>query len=153
MIILAFAENAIQLIPDGTLLFHLVLVLFMVAILNRTLFKPINKVLAEREAQTAGRGGEARRIRDEINENLSRYERTLREARTSAYREIETQRAEALRQREQRVSQVRDEIRDLMSQEKAEIERQAEDARRTLRQDATQAAADIGSQILQRRVG
>ena len=153
MIILAFAENAIQLIPDGTLLFHLVLVLFMVAILNRTLFKPINKVLAEREAQTAGRGGEARKIRDEINENLSRYERTLREARTSAYREIETQRAEALRNRDLKVSQVRDEIRDLMSQEKAEIERQAEDARRTLRQEAAQAAAEIGSRILQRRVG
>jgi len=152
MIILAFAENAIQLIPDGTLLSHLALVLFMVAILNRTLFKPINKVLAEREAQTAGRGGEARKTREEINENLSRYEQTLREARTSAYREIETQRAEALRKREQQVTQVREEIRNLMSKEKAEIERQVEDARRTLRQEAIQTAEDIGSQLLQRRV-
>src|SRR3982750_2461052 len=146
MIILAFAENAIQLIPDGTLLFHLVLVLFMVAILNRTLFRPINKVLAEREGQTAGRSGEARKIREQINENLSRYERTLKDARTSSYREIETQRAEALRQREQQVTHVREEVRDLMTEEKAEIERQAEAARRTLRQEATQAAADIGSQ-------
>ena len=36
--------------------------------------------------------------------------------------------------------------------EKTEIERQAEDARRTLRQEAIQTAEDIGSQLLQRRV-
>ena len=43
------AETSIQLVPDGTLLLHLLMVGVMVAVLNRTLLKPINQILAERE--------------------------------------------------------------------------------------------------------
>ena len=38
------AEASIQLVPDATLLLHLVLVVVMVFVLNRTLLKPINDV-------------------------------------------------------------------------------------------------------------
>ena len=43
------AEASIQLVPDATLLLHLVLVVVMVFVLNRTLLKPINDILSERE--------------------------------------------------------------------------------------------------------
>ena len=52
-------EASIQLVPDGTLLVHLVMVVVMVFILNRTLLKPINQILEEREKQVAGRLKEA----------------------------------------------------------------------------------------------
>ncbi len=48
------AEASIQLVPDGTLLLHLLMVAVMVFVLNRTLLKPINKILAEREKQVEG---------------------------------------------------------------------------------------------------
>ena len=38
------AEASIQLVPDGTLLLHLLMVAVMVFILNRTLLKPINQI-------------------------------------------------------------------------------------------------------------
>jgi F-type H+-transporting ATPase subunit b len=152
MIIFAFAENSIQLVPDGTLLIHLGAVVVMVFLLNRTLFRPINKVLAERDAQTSGRLSEAKKHQAELESSLARYERGLREARTSAYQFVEKERTEALKLRDQRVAQVRDEIRALVSQEKAEIERQAEEARGSLARESTQSARSIGSQILHRPV-
>jgi len=152
MTIFAFAENAIQLVPDGTLLIHLLIVVAMVFVLNRTLFRPINRVLAERDAQTSGRLSEARKHQAELESNLARYERELRAARTLAYQLIEKERIEALKLREQKIAQVRDEIRALVSQQKAEIDRQAEEARRALALESVQSAIRIGSQILHRPI-
>jgi F0F1-type ATP synthase membrane subunit b/b' len=152
MIILAFAENSIQLVPDGTILFHLFLVIVMVALLNRTLFGPINKVLADREAQTSGRTAQARQLQGKVETNLAQYERDLRAARASAYGMIESERAKALQSRETALSKVRDEIRSEVRREKTEIERQAVEARETLRAQAIESALVIGSQILRRPV-
>lgn len=152
MIILAFAENAIQLVPDGTLLIHLLMVVIMVFVLNRTLFRPINRVLAEREARTSGKLDEAKNLRVEFENGLARYERGLREARISAYHLVEKQRIEALGTREEQVTQVREEIRTWVAQEKVGIEHQAEEARRALALESIQSASQIGSQILHRPV-
>jgi F-type H+-transporting ATPase subunit b len=152
MIILALAESSIQLVPDGTLLLHLLLVVAMVAILDRTLFRPINKVLAEREAQTTGRVDEASKLQDDIEKALSQYERTLREARSSAYHFIEQERTEALKLREGEISQVREEIKSLVTHEKTEIERQVAAARAALETEALTTAVQIGSQILHRPI-
>jgi F-type H+-transporting ATPase subunit b len=152
MIIFAFAENAIQLVPDGTLLIHLLLVVAMVVILNRTLFRPINKVLAERDAQTAGSLSETKKLQTDLENSLARYERGLRDARTAAYQLIEKERIEALKQRDQKVVQVKEEIRELVSQQKSEIERQAQEARQSLALESVQHAIRIGSRILHRPI-
>ena len=152
MIILAFAENAIQLVPDGTLLLHLLLVVGMVAVLNRTLFRPINRVLEEREAQTSGRLKQAKGLQREIEDSVLSYERGLREARAAAYRLIELERTDALRRREERVTQVREEIRLWIAEERSEIEHQAEEVRRMLDVASSQTAIRISSQILHREV-
>ena len=56
------AESSIQLVPDGTLLLHLLMVALMVAVLNRTLLKPINKILADRDKHILGRVDEAQEM-------------------------------------------------------------------------------------------
>src|SRR5438128_783970 len=116
MISLAFAENSIQLVPDGTLILHIVIILVMVFILNATLFKPINRILEERERRTRGRLGEAHDILQRVDENLTRYERTLREARAEGYRLLEQQRAEAMTERQAILNTVREEIRQLIAE-------------------------------------
>jgi F-type H+-transporting ATPase subunit b len=152
MIFLAFAENSIQLVPDGTLLLHLLTIVVMVFILNRTLFRPINKVLADREAETLGREREAKKLRTTVEGSLLKYERGLREARAGAYHMIEMERVEALKLREQEVTKVREEIRSMVRSEKAEIDRQVERAQESLRVEAVTIAREIGSQILHRSV-
>ena len=59
---LGFAENSIQLVPDGTLILHVLIILVMVYVLNATLYKPINRILEAREKQTKGRLTEAQEI-------------------------------------------------------------------------------------------
>jgi len=54
-VILGFAEDSIQLVPDGTMVLHVIIILIMVYVLNATLFKPINQVLAAREKRTKRR--------------------------------------------------------------------------------------------------
>ncbi len=153
MVFLAFAENSIQLVPDGTLFLHIVIILLMVFLLNRTLFKPINLILEERERRTSGRAGDARDTLRRVEESMARYERSLREARTESYRLLEQERAEAMRERQMRLNGVREEIGSLIEEQKRGIQAQAEEARATLARDARQVAAEISAHILHRPTG
>lgn len=150
MIFLGFAENSIQLAPDGTLFLHIAIILVMVFILNATLFKPINRILEERERRTRGRSGRARDILHDVEEKMTRYERALREARAVGYRLMEQERAEAMRERQIKLSAVREEIDRVVAEEKASISTQMEEARALLARDATRIAAEIGAHILRR---
>src|SRR6185295_8065735 len=91
------AETSIQLVPDGTLLLHLLMVGIMVFVLNRTLLKPINQILAEREKQITGRLKEAEAMAAETEEKRKKYNDTLREARADGYKLLEKERAQALK--------------------------------------------------------
>jgi len=150
MLLLAIAENSIQLVPDGTLFLHIAIILLMVFILNATLFKPINKILAEREKSTRGRSGEAHDILRRVDEGLTKYERTLREARAEGYRLMEHERTIAMSQRLEKLNAVRDEVSRTLEEQKRELGAQAEEARSTLARDARRLAAEIGAHILHR---
>lgn len=150
MIFLAFAENSIQLVPDGTLFLHIILILVMVFVLNATLFKPINRILEEREKRTGGRSHEARDILQRVEEKTVNYERTLREARAEGYRLMEQVRAEAMQERQLALNNVREEVSRLVLEQKEAIRAQVEDARNRLASDARLIAVEIGSRILHR---
>jgi len=146
---LAFAES-IQLVPDGTLVLHIVIIVTMVFILNRILYRPISRVLDERESRTRGRSGEALEILRRVRESLSRHENSLRQARAEGYRLLEQQQAEATGERQRRVLAVRKELEERIEEQKREIQAQADDARITLEGEAHRAAASISSQVLRR---
>jgi F-type H+-transporting ATPase subunit b len=152
MVVLAFAEDSIQLIPDGTLLLNVIIIVVMVAVLNRTLLKPINNILKEREALTAGRLSEAEKTVARVHELLAQYEQELRQARADGYRLMEQQRLAALRVREQKLNDLKDEISASVSKEKAALADQAGALKNTLAAEAHQLAQEISSQILRRPV-
>jgi F-type H+-transporting ATPase subunit b len=152
MTFLAFAENSIQLVPDGTLFLHIAIILVMVFVLNATLFKPINRILEEREKRTRGRTGEARDILQRVEEKMAQYENTLREARAEGYRLMEQERTAAMNERQAKLSLVREDINRLVTEQKQSIQTQVEEARATLERDARRLAAEIGAQILNRPI-
>jgi F-type H+-transporting ATPase subunit b len=152
MIFLALAENTIQLVPDGTLLIHIGLILVMVYVLNRTMFKPINKILEERDQRTRGQLGAAEDILKRIDESLSHYERTLYEARTEGYRVMEQERAASMRDRVAMLEGAREDIADLVAREKMAIRSQTEQAVNSIEAEAQLLASQIGSQILRRPI-
>jgi F-type H+-transporting ATPase subunit b len=146
---LAFAES-IQLVPDGTLVLHIGIIITMVFVLNRFLFRPVGRVLKERESRTRGRTGEARETIHRVKESLSRYENSLRQARAEGYGLLEQQQSAAYGERQRKIAVVRQEVEEQIGQQKSEIRAQAERARETLRDEAERVAANISSQLLRR---
>jgi len=149
---LALAESPIQLVPDGTLLFHLALIIVMVIVLNLTLLKPINRVLEERERRTKGKLGDAQEVFASAQEKVRLWEQGLRQARNEGYRLLEKERAEALRERESQIAALKLELANLVAKQKSEIVRQQQEAREVLQGEAQQMAALLSSQILGRTI-
>lgn len=144
------AENILSI--DGSFLFIFVLVILLIFVLNATLFKPINRVLEERERMTGGRLGEARQLMARYEERLHDYEAQIRRARAEAYRYAEEQRRLALAAEQQATNRVKDEVNAQIASARAEIERQSAAARADLKREAREMAGRISSQILQRPV-
>jgi len=144
------AETSIQLVPDGTLLLHVLMVAVMVFVLNRTLLKPINQILAEREKQIAGRIKEAEALAAETEEKLRRYNTALREARADGYRLLEKERATALTEKDEKVRSFRDEISKTVAVQIEQTRQQEQRVRAELESQAVAAGDLISSQILRR---
>lgn len=150
MTLLAFSGGAIQLVPDGTLLFHLALIVVMVTVLNATLLKPINRILEERERRTSGRLSEAQKVLTSIDDKMLEYQRRLREARGNGYTLMEEERGAAAREREQKVSAVKEDVARLRDQERARLTNDEANVRETLTRDARVRAAEISARIIGR---
>src|SRR5918998_2329593 len=118
---LALAES-IQLVPDGTIFLHIAIIIAMVFVLNRILFKPINKILSDRERLTTGSSTEAHGILRRVEENLSTYERTLKEARAESYRLLEDERTKAIGERQSLMRSLREEVDQIVVNEEKLIE-------------------------------
>jgi F-type H+-transporting ATPase subunit b len=145
------AEASIQLVPDGTLLLHLVVIFFMVFVLNRTLLKPINRILAEREKQIGGRLSEAQMLSAEAEEKTRTYQSALRDARTEGYRLLEKERAAGLKEKDEKVRQHREQLSQTVAQQRDSIEKQHEKVKAELEAQADSMGVLISSQILRRR--
>jgi F-type H+-transporting ATPase subunit b len=144
------AETSIQLVPDGTLLLHLLMVAIMVFVLNRTLLKPINQILAERERQIAGRLKEAETLAAETQEKLTKYNQALREARSDGYRLLEKERAEGLKEKEEKLRQYREEMSKEVAAQIETTRQQQQSVKGELEGQATVISNLISSQILRR---
>jgi F-type H+-transporting ATPase subunit b len=145
------AEAQIQLVPDATLLLHLVLVVVMVFVLNRTLLKPINEILSEREKQITRRLREAEAMAAESQQKLKQYNDTLREARATGYKLLEKERAEGLKEKEQQLRQQRDELSKKVSSQIDQIRQQEQAVKGELEAQAATIGSLISSQILRQR--
>ncbi|CAN5884675.1 hypothetical protein BH18ACI4_BH18ACI4_07160 [soil metagenome] len=151
-IVLSLAGNSIQLVPDGTLIVHGALIILMVVVLNRTLFRPINRILEDRDRRTRGLLSEADEMLERIDQRFEQYEQALRGARAERYQLLERQRSEAIRERERQIASARELLSQQTSAGKEEIRSQAEVARTTLSNEAREIAKRISSQILGREI-
>lgn len=145
------AETSIQLVPDGTLLLHMLFIAVMVFVLNRTLLKPINQILAEREKQIGGRITEAQMLSAEAQEKMKKYQAGLREARTEGYKLLEKERAAGLKEKDEQVRQHREELSRTVARERDAIQKQQEKVQTELEAQADSMGVLISSQILRRR--
>lgn len=148
MFLLAFAEGSIQLFPDGTLFIHIALILIMIWVLNRTFFKPINAIIEKRSRQKAGRGGEAEEILEDVNKKQKKYEKAMLEARTESYEMVETERTQAVEQRQAAISDAKARAADLLAREQQQLRDAVAAAKVEMALEAEKMADKISSNIL-----
>jgi F-type H+-transporting ATPase subunit b len=147
MVFLAFAQS-VQLVPDGTLFIHIALILLMIWILNRTFFRPINRIIESRERNKGGRFTEAESILNEVSEKQAKYNQAMIEARSRGYQTIESERAAALAEREAKISRVKEEVAKRFEQEKGQLQTQTVEARTAIAAEADRLAEKISANIL-----
>ena len=146
MSLLAFA--GIQLFPDGTIFIHIALILIMIWVLNRTFFKPINRVRASRDKHKFGPGGEAEKILNEAIEKEATLNKEMLSARSEGYELIEKQRAAAVDLRAQMVATAKAENASKFAAEKQALADQAAAARADIASEAEVIADRIAGTIL-----
>lgn len=149
MVFLAFAEGAsVQLLPDFSMFVHMAIILIMIWILNRTFFRPINRIIDARVKNKGGRYTEAEQILQDVEKKRADYNAALLEARNKGYELVEKERLAALAAREAELETVREEVSNKLSAEKTQIARQTETAREEIAKQAEVMADKITANIL-----
>jgi len=146
-----FAETSIQLVPDGTLLLHLLMVAVMVAVLNLTLLKPINKILEDRDKYILGKVDEAKTILQTSEQKIDEYHEALHEARTEGYQLIEKVRTQAVKEKDERVRTFREQTSREITAGIDATHLQEQMVKKELESQAEALGSMITAQILERR--
>lgn len=148
MFLLAFAEQSIQLFPDGTLFIHIALILIMIWILNRTFFRPVNRVIESREKHKGGAGSEAETILSNVAEKEGQYNKAMLEARSEGYELVEKERAAAVAERQAKLARAKEETMKSLAEQKAQLASQTAAARAAIATEAEKMADKIATNIL-----
>ena len=153
-----FAENAaasegkLVLLPDLTGLLPLMILLFAALIVpvNTLLFKPIFRVLEDREEKIDGTLTRAERLGVEAEETLSRYNTAIREVRDEVEAERKRSFAEARDRGTEKTVEARSAAESEIERARNEVQGVLEEARATLRTQAEELAEHAAERVLGR---
>ena len=147
----ASAAGQLVLTPDLPILVGLI-VLFLVLVLpvNQLLFKPIFRVLDERERRIAGTRTHAEQLEEQAQQSLERCQSALRSVREEAEQArrslLESARGDAL----EASNGARAEVERRLESARAEIDSSLDAARATLRMQSQELAREAASRVLGR---
>jgi len=146
------AEGGLVLMPDFERTLPLLLLAFVLLIypVNALIFRPIFKVLEERDRKIAGNRENARRVEGEADEILERYERAVRDAREQAEATRKSALENTRREYAEQTQGVRSQAEQEVGRAREEIERVLTETRSGLRVQAEQLASEAASRILGR---
>lgn len=143
---LAFAES-VQILPDFALVVHVLIILTMIWILNRTFFRPINRVISARDTGKGGHMSEAEKMLKSADDKEQQYQEDLLSARNEGYELIEERRAEAVSARVEKVAAAKAEVAAQRSADLEELEKITDDARQQISEEASKIADEISSNL------
>lgn len=135
-----------------TLLLVAAAVVALVFILNRFLFRPINEILAKRQAEVDEARTEFERARRLQEQRMHEIEERLSRARRDAFSIREAAQQEARAERDEVLAAARADAMKSVESARAEIREQVDQARRQLDDDAQGLAKQIVEQLLGRPV-
>jgi F-type H+-transporting ATPase subunit b len=137
-------------LPDLSVVWVICFVLLLTAVLNRLLFKPVLRVIAERERAVASARELADRSAIQARAAAAEFERQTREARAELYRQMDEMRRAATNTRVQILAETRAEAEAEVTAASAQLKAQADEARRTLEAEADALGVQVAERILGR---
>ncbi|MFQ5816806.1 MAG: ATP synthase F0 subunit B [Terriglobia bacterium] len=123
-------------------------VLFLYFFLRWSFFRPLERVLAEREALTTGTRKATEHLLAEVEAKTRQYEGTLRQARAEIYREQEALRRQALEDRTRILRATREQANQMIRGAKTQLLAEVEAARRDLDRESQRLAEEIAHTLL-----
>jgi F-type H+-transporting ATPase subunit b len=135
----------------GALIVQALPTLFLIVVLHfylkAMLFKPLAKVLAERDALTKGAKQIAEASLTAASGKADQYEQALRDARNDIYKEQESMRKQWLDEQATQIANARTASEARVKTAREEIARDVEEARKSLSDQAAQLADKIAATI------
>src|SRR5579863_159320 len=128
-----------------------IILLFLHFYFKIMLFRPLRKVLKEREELTEGARQAAERSRAAAEHKAQEYERMFREARAAVYRQQEETRKHWLEDQAAQIAEARARTGAVVKDARFQIASEAAAARQNLLETSNGVADQIASRILARR--
>jgi len=129
------------------------IVLIFYLVLRAWFFKPLLKVMAERDARTIGAQKAAEAAQAAAAEKIKQYEEALRQARAKVYAEQEAERKKALDERAAFLKESRAKATAEVNSAKENLAGQMDVARKQLEGTVPELAAEIARRVLQVKAG
>ena len=117
-------------LPDLSVIWVIFFVLLLTFVLNRLLFKPLLRVMEERQRAVTSARELAERSAHEARRATAEFDRKTDEARAELYRQMDEMRRTALEERSAIMNQTRAEAESEIAAASAKLQTEAEEARR-----------------------
>jgi F-type H+-transporting ATPase subunit b len=139
-------------IPGLSVIWVIVFVLLLAVVLDRLLFKPVLRVMDEREARVKSAIQLATTSAERAKAAGAEFEERTRAAQADVYRQMDEMRRSALQARSDLVGQTREEVEAAIAAARAQVAAQADEARAELDRQADQLADAVVVRVLGRKV-
>jgi F-type H+-transporting ATPase subunit b len=138
-------------LPDLSVVWVIFFVLLLTAVLNRLLYKPLLRVMDERQRAITSAREMAERSALEAKRATAEFDRKTGEARAELYRQMDEMRRTAMDERAAILARTREEAEAEIAAASAKLQAEADDARRRLSTDAESLGAAVAERILGRK--
>lgn len=135
-----------------TLLFQVIGFFVLYLILNTFLYKPVTKLLEERDKNITGAKREAELLEAELRKKLLAYENRLNDTKAKAQEERLRLRQEGLDKERDLLESARKNSLDSIQQAKIKLEKDIQSAITRLKEESKTISKDIAEKILERKV-
>jgi F-type H+-transporting ATPase subunit b len=135
---------------DLAFVFQLINFLVLLAVLNVLLYKPIRKVIAERQGKIADARSRAEGVDQDVQAKMAEYEARLKEMKSGAADERAALIKEAQAEETTILESARKEASETLAAIKSRVAQEAADARVILQEQAKVLSVDICEKVLGR---
>jgi F-type H+-transporting ATPase subunit b len=135
---------------DLAFVIQLINFLILLVVLNILLYRPLRRVMAERDNDIKGARSKAADVDREVQERIAEYETRLREVKSGASQERAVLKQEALAEESVILEKARKDAAESIAAIKAKIAQEAAEATRILQEQAQDLSRDICEKVLGR---